>query len=43
MELILSVVFLLVLCLIAPFFGADSRPRDERDRRGWMPGPRGSR
>lgn len=35
----LLVIFLIVLGgLLAVLFGADSRPLDDRDRRGWWPG-----
>jgi hypothetical protein len=34
------VLTLLALCLLAPILGADSRIRDERDRRRWSTGRR---
>jgi hypothetical protein len=36
----LFVLALLVLCVLAPRYGADSRIHDERDGRRWSPGPR---
>jgi hypothetical protein len=35
---ILVLVFLLVIGPLAVLYGADSRPVDDRDRRGWWPG-----
>jgi hypothetical protein len=31
-------VFVLLIGPLAVLYGADSRPRDPRDRRGWWPG-----
>jgi len=39
----LFVLALLAICLLAPLFGADSRIRDERDRRAWAPSGRETR
>jgi hypothetical protein len=36
----LIAVIALVLVFLSPVIGADSRPLDDRDRRGWWPGTR---
>jgi len=38
----LVLVALLVICVLAPFAGADSRD-DDRGNRGWMPSSRSPR
>ena len=40
MGLVLVIAFLLAIGPLALLHGADSRIRDERDRRGWWPGAR---
>jgi len=40
---IVVIAVLLVMCLLAPLLGSDSRAGGERDRRGWWPGSRGLR
>jgi hypothetical protein len=37
MGAILLILALLVLLVLAPLAGTDSRRLDDRDRRGWMP------
>jgi uncharacterized membrane protein YhaH (DUF805 family) len=40
MFAVLIAVIALVLVFLAPVIGVDSRPLDDRDRRGWWPGTR---
>jgi len=40
MTALLIVLLGLVLVLLAPLYGVDSRIHDDRDRRGWWPGTR---
>jgi len=37
---LLILLIALVLVLVAPLKGVDSRTHDDRDRRGWWPGTR---
>ena len=39
----LVILLVLVLLVLAPIIGADSRIVDDRDRRGWWPGRRAAR
>jgi hypothetical protein len=38
MGLLLVIAFLIAIGPLALVYGADSRPRDPRDRRPWWPG-----
>jgi hypothetical protein len=40
MGWILVIAFLLAIGPLALLYGTDSRPWDDRDRRGWWPGER---
>jgi hypothetical protein len=43
MGVVLALAVCVAFFVLAPLYGADSRIRDERDRRAWWPGSRGDR